>query len=157
MSYSTLQVALYYLILLKPFVPKRDFTVEQEQDCPASRALMCGRSMFLAVLVQASKYLQDRNYTARAWSMVSRFPVREINTNERTFLRTVCWYLHIAEPNFKRWTDIMLKYMPNTNLPSPGQPGLCVSWKAIVPHLTLELDQVFYFQCSTGRYVRPET
>lgn len=141
-SYSTLQVALYYLVLIKPFVPKSDFTMEQELDCPASRALMCGRRMFLSALILASKYLQDRNYSAKAWSKMSGLPVNEINTNERMFLSKVCWQLHIPGAIFSRWTDIVLKYTPNMHPPSPGGPGFGLTWKAIVPLLTAELDKV---------------
>ena len=142
-SYSTLQVALYYLILIKPWVPKRDFTMEQTGDCPADRALMCGRRMFLAALILASKYLQDRNYSAKAWSKMSGLPVKEINANERTFLAKINWKLHVAKPLFDRWTDVVIKYqtMPP---PSPGQSiaveELC--WKKLVPMLTPELDNV---------------
>jgi len=142
-SYSTLQVALYYLILIKPWVPKRDFTMEQTGDCPADRALMCGRRMFLAALILASKYLQDRNYSAKAWSKMSGLPVKEINANERTFLAKIGWKLHVAKPLFDRWTDVVIKYqtMPP---PSPGQSSaveeLC--WKKLVPMLTPELDNV---------------
>ena len=141
-SYSTLQVALYYLVLIKPFVPKTDFTQEQRMDCPASRALMCGRRMFLAALILASKYLQDRNYSAKAWSKMSGLKVSEINSNERTYLSKIDWKLHIREPIFKRWTEIVLKYTPETLPPSPGQSISTPSWRAIVPQLTAELDTV---------------
>lgn len=143
-SYSTLQVALYYLVLVKSFVPKNDFTQEQKMDCPASRALMCGRRMFLAALILASKYLQDRNYSAKAWSKMSGLKISEINTNERTFLSKINWKLHIPEPTFKRWTEIVLKYTPNTQPPSPGQTfSIPVSsWRSIIPLLTPELENV---------------
>ena len=143
-SYSTLQVALYYLVLIKPFVPKSDFTQEQYMDCPASRALMCGRRMFLAALILASKYLQDRNYSAKAWSKMSGLKVSEININERTYLSKIDWKLHIRESIFKRWTEIVLKYTPDTLPPSPDQT-LSIptpSWKSIIPLLTAELDKV---------------
>ena len=65
-SYSTLQVTLYYLILIKPYVPEHDFTMEEPV-----RALQCGRRTFLSALILASKYLQDRNYSARAWNKIS--------------------------------------------------------------------------------------
>ncbi|KAK0809932.1 PHO85 cyclin-5 [Friedmanniomyces endolithicus] len=148
-SYSTLQVALYYLVLIKAFVPKNDFTMEQEMDCPASRALMCGRRMFLSALILASKYLQDRNYSAKAWSKMSGLPVNEINTNERTFLGKVCWKLHIPEPIFKRWTDVVLNYTPSVHPPSPGQPGFGITWAGIVPLLTPELDRVPFSETLT--------
>ncbi|KAK8212869.1 PHO85 cyclin-5 [Zalaria obscura] len=145
-SYSTLQVALYYLILIKDHVPKCDFTMEQQVDSPSARAMQCGRRMFLAALILASKYLQDRNYSAKAWSKMSGLKVSEINMNERAFLLAVNWKLHIPDCLFKRWTDIVLRFTPNPNPPSPGQ-GLPVldnksTWKVIVPLLTPELDTV---------------
>jgi len=143
-SYSTLQVALYYLILIKPWVPKRDFTMEQTSSCPANRALMCGRRMFLAALILASKYLQDRNYSAKAWSKMSGLPVKEINANERAFLAKIGWKLHVAKPLFDRWTDVVIKYQTMPPSAPPGQ-GMAVEemcWKKLVPMLTPELDNV---------------
>ncbi|EZF32937.1 hypothetical protein H101_03475, partial [Trichophyton interdigitale H6] len=89
-SYSTLQVALYYLILIKPHVPSIDFTMEQPKlQQSQSRAMQCGRRMFLSALILASKYLQDRNYSARAWSKISGLNTAEINQNELMFLQAV--------------------------------------------------------------------
>ncbi|KAK2763585.1 hypothetical protein FQN53_007289 [Emmonsiellopsis sp. PD_33] len=138
-SYSTLQVALYYLIMIKAFVPKHDFTMEQPSDLPCMRAMQCGRRMFLSALILASKYLQDRNYSARAWSKISGLNTVEINQNELAFLETVGWKLHISEPVFQRWTDIVLKYTPNAGGPSNGE-GLC--WREVIPLLTPELDTI---------------
>ncbi|OQO07079.1 hypothetical protein B0A48_07645 [Cryoendolithus antarcticus] len=143
-SYSTLQVALYYLVLIKAFVPKHDFTTEQSSDCAASRALMCGRRMFLAALILASKYLQDRNYSTKAWSKMSGLKVAEINSNERTFLSKIDWKLHIAKPLFDRWTEVVLKYQTQMSATIPGfsieMEEYC--WKKLVPMLTPALDAI---------------
>ncbi|KAA8569336.1 hypothetical protein MFRU_004g01480 [Monilinia fructicola] len=146
-SYSTLQVALYYLILIKPFVPKTDFTMEQPDDTQSFRALQCGRRMFLSALILASKYLQDRNYSSRAWSKISGLPTLEINQNEIAFLLAVNWELHITEKVFQRWTDIVLKYTPSSQPPSPGSSSLSIAeqsaeWKAIILKLNPELDNI---------------
>lgn len=142
-SYSTLQVALYYLILIKAHVPKLDFTMEQPED-QSVRALQCGRRMFLAALILASKYLQDRNYSARAWSKISGLKVSEINTNEMAFLKAVNWKLHITDPIFERWQAIVLRAAPSSQPPSsPGAPQLrfgMTDWKTLIPMLTPELD-----------------
>ncbi|KAK8215865.1 hypothetical protein IWZ01DRAFT_430395 [Phyllosticta capitalensis] len=141
-SYSTLQVALYYLILIKAHVPKIDFTMEQPED-QSLRALQCGRRMFLAALILASKYLQDRNYSARAWSKISGLKVHEINTNEMAFLKAVNWKLHITDPVFERWQAIVLRASPSHPPPSPGAPQLPCGyndWKTLIPILTPELD-----------------
>lgn len=141
-SYSTLQVALYYLVLIQSCLPRFDFTMEQREDSQACRAMQCGRRMFLAALILASKYLQDRNYSARAWSRISGLKTCEINMNEITFLTAVNWKLHIPEPVFQRWTDVVLKYSPSaSSLLSPrSSPSAIETWKAIIPRLTPELD-----------------
>jgi len=146
-SYSTLQVALYYLILIKAHVPEHDFTMEQPVDCHASRALQCGRRMFLAALILASKYLQDRNYSARAWSRISGLATQEINQNEMAFLAAVNWKLHITEEVYHRWTDCVMKFKP-PQPPSPGSPcqgqfdRQCEEFRAIVLKLSPELENV---------------
>jgi PHO85 cyclin-5 len=145
-SYSTLQVALYYLILIKPHVPKHDFTMEQPDESHSIRALQCGRRMFLSALILASKYLQDRNYSARAWSKISGLNTLEINQNEMAFLLAVNWQLHITDAVFQRWTDIVLKYTP-TQPPSPGSPcprlaEQSADWKSIILRLNPELDNI---------------
>lgn len=152
-SYSTLQVALYYLVLIKPHVPKHDFTMEQPDDGHANRVLQCGRRMFLAALILASKYLQDRNYSARAWSKISGLATQEINQNEIAFLLAVDWKLHITEAVFQRWTEIVLKYTPS----QPPAPGTGCSqayerevkdWKNVILLLNPELDNIDGFQPS---------
>ncbi|KAJ2991800.1 hypothetical protein NUW58_g2388 [Xylaria curta] len=146
-SYSTLQVALYYLILIKPRVPSHDFTMEQPDDIHAVRALQCGRRMFLAALILASKYLQDRNYSARAWSKISGLATLEINQNEMAFLSAVNWKLHITDAVFKRWTEIILKHTPSQP-PSSGSACFQISekqsldWKNLILQLDPDLGNI---------------
>ena len=141
-SYSTLQVALYYLILVQSCIPNHDFTMEQSEDSTACRAMQCGRRMFLAALILASKYLQDRNYSARAWSKISGLGTSEITTNEMAFLSAVNWKLHIPEPVFHRWTDIVLRFSPSAQVHTlpRSSPISAHCWKSIIPLLTPELD-----------------
>ncbi|KAI9670873.1 MAG: hypothetical protein M1817_003758 [Caeruleum heppii] len=148
-SYSTLQVALYYLIVVKAHVPRFDFTMEQPEDSRSFRALQCGRRMFLSALILASKYLQDRNYSARAWSKISGLSTHEINFNEMTFLSAIKWKLHIGESVFQRWTDIVLKYTVSSQPPTPPPSSSMRchrdsrnDWKSIIPHLTPDLASV---------------
>ncbi|KAK4154846.1 hypothetical protein C8A00DRAFT_42460 [Chaetomidium leptoderma] len=146
-SYSTLQVALYYLILIKSHIPGYDFTTEQPDDCRSSQAIQCGRRMFLAALILASKYLQDRNYSARAWSKISGLDTLEINQNEMAFLLAVNWKLHVTEEVYKRWADCVSKFTPSQP-PSPGGSAQqiyerqCYDFRRIVLNLTPELDNL---------------
>ena len=116
--------------------------MEQSEDSPACRSMQCGRRMFLAALILASKYLQDRNFSARAWSKISGLQTCEINSNEMAFLSAVNWKLHIPQPVFDRWTDIVLKYSPSAqvNTPPRSSPMSPHNWKSIIPLLTPELD-----------------
>ena len=148
-SYSTLQVALYYLIVIKPHIPDRDFTQEQlHDDGPFALSLQCGRRMFLTALILASKYLQDRNYSNQAWSRLSGLSVQDINTNEMAFLSAVDWRLHISETIFQRWADIVLQYTTITSTrdrshrsPTIGKDSN-VGWHSIIPRLTPQLDTI---------------
>lgn len=154
-SYSTLQVALYYLILIKAHVPKHDFTMEQAEDNASFRALQCGRRMFLAALILASKYLQDRNYSARAWSKISGLKVCEINTNEMAFLAAVNWKLHITDPVWERWQEVVLRHTPSMPPPSPGA-SIPNTWRSVIPHLTPELETIIVTPKTPVTPVRPE-
>jgi len=67
--------------------------------------------MFLAALIIASKYLQDSNYSNKAWSKISGLPLAEINENEVIFLRLIDYKLFIAEDVFKRWSSLLLTHI----------------------------------------------
>ena len=158
-SYSTLLVAIYYLVVVMSGLPKDDFTMEQKIDSDGFRAMQCGRRMFLAALILASKYLQDRNYSTRAWSKISGLKVTEINTNERAFLAAVNWKLHMPEPLFQRWERIVLKYSPSGHTPTVprSSPAACQTWRSIVRQLNAGLDQFdnrgkLLSDCDSGYY-----
>ncbi|ETN40360.1 uncharacterized protein HMPREF1541_04637 [Cyphellophora europaea CBS 101466] len=118
-SYSTLQVALWYLMLLKCQMPKNDLTKEPGQS--SCRAMQCGRRMFLAALMLASKYLQDRNYSTRAWSKISGLRICEINENEMKYLEAIDYRLHITKDVFDNWSRIVLTLSKLSKL-KPGCP-----------------------------------
>ncbi|RKF76469.1 hypothetical protein GcM1_227078 [Golovinomyces cichoracearum] len=145
-SYSTLQVALYYLILIKPHIARQEYLPEKIRKVETSRALQCGRRVFLSALILASKYLQDRNYSARAWSKISGLGVSEINQNEVAFLIAVNWQLHITDTVYRRWIGIISKYtsMPTSNKMARKKPCGKISsdWKSIILGLSPQLDNL---------------
>jgi hypothetical protein len=134
-SYSTLQVALYYLILLKAHLPKGDFTQEQPKG-DGCRAMQCGRRMFLAALILASKYLQDRNYSTRAWSKISGLRTVEINQNEVEYLKAIDWNLHVPKEKFDRWSRIVLGLSAQPSRDSCG-------WRHLIAKITPDLSGDF--------------
>nr|CAG8512379.1 7360_t:CDS:2 [Entrophospora candida]CAG8572073.1 12038_t:CDS:2 [Entrophospora candida] len=66
----------------------------------------CGRRMFLASLIVASKYLQDNNYSNNAWSKISGLSLKEINSIERRFLQLIVYNLYVSEEVFNNWTNL---------------------------------------------------
>lgn len=119
-SCSTLQVALYYLVLIQTCIPKEFFAVDQ-------LCMKCGRWMFLVALIIAFKYLHDRSFSASKWSRISGLRICEINASESAFLAAAKWKFHIPEPVFRRW-KIVLEHSTSPR------------WRSIIPHLTPDLD-----------------
>lgn len=126
-SYSTLRVAMYYLILIKPHVLKSRFDTEHSQSFPT---LQCGRRMFLAALALASKYLQDNSLSALTWSHISGLDVAEFNLNEKAFLAIVEWRVHLTKDIYERWIDIVTQNIL----------GLRPDWKKLVIRLTPNIE-----------------
>jgi len=112
-SWSTLQTALFYLMRIKPQIkflwlnPDRWTLNSKDDNSQGSDPATCGRRMFLASLIIASKYLQDRNYANNAWSKICGLPVQEINVIERRFLNLIDYNLFIGEDVYKNWTNLL--------------------------------------------------
>lgn len=66
--------------------------------------VLCGRRMFLAALICASKFLQDRTYSNRAWAKISSLPCPEVNANEKAFLEVLDYNLCVNADLFRNWT-----------------------------------------------------
>ncbi|RKF64470.1 putative g1 s-specific cyclin pas1 [Erysiphe neolycopersici] len=144
-SYSTLQVTLYYLILIKPHVLNQDYVIGENSRDNSRLALLCGRRMFVSALILASKYLQDRNFTAQAWSKISGLDVLEINKNEVTFLLAVDWQLHITEAIYQRWAQFISKYFSMSQLATPvtnNARSKSSDWKSIIIGLSPHLENL---------------
>ncbi|KAF9913581.1 hypothetical protein BX616_009855 [Lobosporangium transversale] len=76
----------------------------------SNRIIYCGRRTFLASLMVASKYLQDRNYSNKAWAKISGLSVKEINANELIFLKLIDYSLFVSHDTFMRWTALLVAH-----------------------------------------------
>ncbi|CAG8576792.1 6771_t:CDS:2 [Cetraspora pellucida] len=134
-SYSTFQTSLFYLLRIKnkitslsqcnkfPLIPTSEYHSDtghcsSQNNDPAT----CGRRMFLVSLIVASKYLQDRNYSNRAWAKISGLPVHEVNANEVCFLKLIDYNLFITEDVFKRWSSFLLTHIQAISGPDISSP-----------------------------------
>ncbi|KAI0329431.1 hypothetical protein GY45DRAFT_1229632, partial [Cubamyces sp. BRFM 1775] len=55
----------------------------------------CPRRTFLACLILASKFMQDRSYSNRAWAKLAGLPPREIGRCERAVGEALQWRLWV--------------------------------------------------------------
>lgn len=64
---------------------------------PLPSPLLCPRRTFLAALILASKFLQDRCYSNRAWAKLSGLPPREVSRCERALGDALGWRLWVGK------------------------------------------------------------
>jgi hypothetical protein len=139
-SYSTFQVSLYYLILVKPFI----FEQIGNDTIASTSPLGCARRTFLASLMLASKCLQDRNYSVSAWSKISGLSIKELSANELYFLKAADWKLHMSQETYNRWSTLLLvSASEDTEL-----------WKARIRNIGPDLIvQDRYLSCDPWEYI----
>jgi PHO85 cyclin-5 len=65
---------------------------------PLPSPLLCPRRAFLASLILASKFTQDKCYSNRAWAKLSGLPPREIGRCERALGEALEWRLWVGKP-----------------------------------------------------------
>ncbi|CAO3660772.1 unnamed protein product [Umbelopsis vinacea] len=112
-TYSTLQTALFYLFRIKNIIIARlkqraaTGNSKRSSEYGTDDYLCCGRRMFLASLMVASKYLQDKNYRNKAWAKISGLDIKEINGAETAFLKIIDYRLFISKPTFDRWFTLL--------------------------------------------------
>lgn len=107
-THSTLQLAIFYLFRIRSRVQEK-----RNDDVYVS----CGRRMFLAALISAHKYLQDKTYKNSAWSKVSGLNVQEINHAEKVMLQLLDYRLYVKKDTYDQWILMLqthLKVNPAT-------------------------------------------
>ncbi|CAO3627635.1 unnamed protein product [Mucor hiemalis] len=117
-TYSTLQISLFYIFRVKKVVHEKLYQriqqSKQQQQLNADMQtgivtnqmddlMCCGRRMFLASLMVASKYLHDKNYHNKAWAKITGLDIKEINAAEMAFLNLIDYRLYVSKPTFDRW------------------------------------------------------
>ncbi|CAG8688042.1 14204_t:CDS:1, partial [Cetraspora pellucida] len=110
-SWYTLQTALFYLLRIKHKIATLEVGSLTTETANKSDPATCGRRMFLASLIIASKYLQERNYANSAWSKICGFSVKDINAIERRFLILIDYNLFIKDNIFNNWTNFLRSHI----------------------------------------------
>jgi hypothetical protein len=110
-TYSTLQTALFYLFRSRPEIlihlQRMQASFSSNNERWEDAYISCGRRMFLASLVLASKFVQDKTYRNSAWAKIAGLPVAEVNAAERIFLELIGYKLYISQPMFEQWHHLL--------------------------------------------------
>lgn len=69
----------------------------QDDSSNTPSPLLCPRRTFLASLILASKFMQDKCYSNRAWSKLSGLPARELSCCERALGDALNWRLWVGK------------------------------------------------------------
>lgn len=118
-TYSTLQTALFYLFRSKPDIQLHLSNNNNNNNKWEDAYISCGRRMFLASLVVASKFVQDKTYRNSAWAKIAGLPVNEINAAERIFLNIINYRLYISQPTFEQWHHLLHLHVEAKTLNQP--------------------------------------
>lgn len=103
--------------------------------------VLCGRRMFLAALICASKFLQDRTYSNRAWAKISSLPVNEINSNEKALLEVLDYNLFVNSDLFRNWTRRLQDLAEKQDRKNQQQSSLSASALSTSPVGAVSLQQ----------------
>ncbi|KAF7721173.1 hypothetical protein EC973_005140 [Apophysomyces ossiformis] len=124
-THSTLQLALFYLFRIRPKV--------NEASSHNDVYVKCGRRMFLAALICAHKFLQDKTYKNSAWSKVSGLSAAEISHAEKVMLELLDYRLYVKKNTYDQWITMLQQHLKIHPIPAPPLsplPSLCHSFCA---------------------------
>jgi len=82
-------------------------------SCYKNETVVCKCRLFLTSLILASKFGQDKNYSNKAWSKISRFSVENINYNERFFLNLIDYKLYISLETYQSFASLISNHIVN--------------------------------------------
>lgn len=122
-QYPVFQVALCYLARCRPYVSEH--RKKHNGEYPPHFA--CGRRIFVAALQIASKFLQDRFYSASVWSRVSGLDLKSLQQNEIALMKALDWRMCVSSENYMevcRRLRVSLGSMADTVSPSDAVQAL---------------------------------
>ncbi|CAC35180.2 cyclin Pas1 [Schizosaccharomyces pombe] len=146
-DYTTLLLALYY------FIRFRDAASSKPTNYIP---LLCGRRLFLVCLMAATKFLQDRSFSNRAWSRLSGLPVDKLLVLEYMFYQCIDYRLVVPKHIFARWSLLVgeccahatARYdSTDPNVASFG--SVAQYWVSLFSNVQSSLDDLFSIACLT--------
>ena len=106
-------------------IPKATHSEPYSSSVEHISPLLCPRRSFLAALILASKFIQDKCYSNRAWAKLSGLSPREIGRCERALGDALEWRLWVgklpvlSQPNTAPANRALLRTRSESCLPAP--------------------------------------
>ncbi|KAJ2250305.1 hypothetical protein GGI13_004052, partial [Coemansia sp. RSA 455] len=86
---------------------------EQSAKAPAAKpksdVTMCGRRMFVAALMCASKFMYDRSYANKAWNKFTKLPLEQLGDMERGFLNMIDYRLYVDKAVYDKFHRLLAR------------------------------------------------
>ncbi|KAJ2458174.1 hypothetical protein GGF42_002239, partial [Coemansia sp. RSA 2424] len=76
---------------------------------PKSDVTMCGRRMFVAALMCASKFMYDRSYANKAWNKFTKLPLEQLGDMERGFLNMIDYRLYVDKNTYDKFHRLLAR------------------------------------------------
>ncbi|KAJ2802213.1 hypothetical protein H4S07_004746, partial [Coemansia furcata] len=76
---------------------------------PKSDVTMCGRRMFVAALMCASKFMYDRSYANKAWNKFTKLPLEQLGDMERGFLNMIDYRLYVEKNTYDKFHRLLAR------------------------------------------------
>lgn len=110
-----------FFILLRCKITADDFVEDGSLVPPLPSPLLCSRRTFLASILLASKFLQDRSYSNKAWGMISNLTASEVGRCELALFASLDWRLSVEALTQKGIEGLdMVPLIPQTEEFEPG-------------------------------------
>ncbi|KAJ2709277.1 PHO85 cyclin-5 [Coemansia spiralis] len=90
--------------------PAGDSNNNGEQPAkPKSNVTKCGRRMFVAALISASKFMYDQTYPNKSWNRITKLPPRQISDMERAFLDMIDYRLYVDSDTYDKFRRLLAR------------------------------------------------
>lgn len=108
---AVVQFAIIYCLRVKDTVStSRKLLSCRTGSTVHANAAFCGRRMFLASLICASKYLLDSNFSNKVWAKFVGLSPFETSLTESSFLRLLDYKLYVREPHFYPYSKAVINF-----------------------------------------------
>ncbi|KAJ1791956.1 PHO85 cyclin-5 [Coemansia sp. RSA 2167] len=99
-------------VAAKPAVPAASKPEPKEANAPGQskpNVTKCGRRMFVAALISASKFMFDQSYSNKAWNKITKLPPRQISDMERAFLDMIDYRLYVDRSTYEKFHRLLAR------------------------------------------------